>query len=174
MQPEPLQASAFGVDLVQPVDVYQQAERSVKYAGLFIALSLLTMFLWEHLARRPLHPIQYGLMGLALSVFYLLLLALAEQIGFALAYLAAAIALCALLGVYLAGALRSKKAGSGSAGAFAAVYGLLYLLVTSEDYALLAGSLGLFAVLATVMLVTRRLDWYAPNATVGEAVPASR
>jgi inner membrane protein len=70
-----LQDSAFGVDLVQPVDLYQQAERSVKYAGLFIALSLLTLFVWEHLARRPLHPIQYALMGLALSVFYLLLLA---------------------------------------------------------------------------------------------------
>jgi len=171
---ETLQESAFGVDLVQPVDLYQQAERSVKYAGLFIALSLLTLFLWEHLARRPLHPIQYGLMGLALSVFYLLLLALAEHIGFAYAYLTAALALCALLGIYLAGAFRSSRAGSGSAVAFGATYALLYLLVTSEDYALLAGSLALFAILATVMVVTRRLDWYEPDAIPAEDARASR
>jgi len=93
--------SAYGVDLVQPVDLYQQAERAVKYAELFIALSLLTMFLWEHFARKPLHPIQYGLMGLALSVFCLLLRALAEHIGFALAYVVAALALCALLAIVM-------------------------------------------------------------------------
>lgn len=155
-----LEDSAFGVELVQPVDLYQQAERSVKYAGLFIALSLLTLFLWEHLAGKPLHPIQYGLMGLALSVFYLLLLALAEHIGFANAYLAAAVALCALLGVYIAGAFRSSMAGGGSGLAFGTVYALLYLLVTSEDYSLLAGAIGLFVILATVMVVTRRIDWY--------------
>jgi inner membrane protein len=171
---ETLQESAFGVDLVQPVDLYQRTERSVKYAGLFIALSLLTLFLWEHLARRPLHPIQYGLMGLALSVFYLLLLALAEHIGFVYAYLIAALALCALLGVYLAGAFRSSRAGGGSTIAFGATYALLYLLVTSEDYALLAGSLALFAILATVMVVTRRLNWYEPGATPAEGAPASR
>jgi inner membrane protein len=155
-----LQDSAFGVDLVQPVDLYQRAERSVKYAGLFIALSLLTLFLWEHLAGKPLHPIQYGLTGLALSVFYLLLLALAEHVGFAKAYIIAAVALCALLGVYIAGAFRSMMAGSGSAAAFGLVYGLLYLLVTSEDYSLLTGAIALFAILAIVMIVTRKLDWY--------------
>jgi inner membrane protein len=93
-------------------------------------------------------------------VFYLLLLALAEHIGFANAYLAAAVALCALLGVYIAGAFRSSKAGGGSAVAFGIVYALLYLLVTSEDYSLLAGAIGLFVILSTVMIVTRRIDWY--------------
>jgi inner membrane protein len=159
-----LQESAFGVDLVQTVDLYQRAERSVKYAGLFIALSLLTLFVWEHLARRPLHPIQYGLMGLALSVFYLLLLALAEHIGFTMAYVVAAVALCALLGLYLSGAFDSATAGSGAGAVFAGVYGLLYLLVTSEDYSLLAGSLAVFALLATAMVLTRRLDWYQATA----------
>src|SRR5262249_29838757 len=143
-----LQDSAFGVELVQPVDLYQQADRAVKYAGVFISLTFLTLFIWEHLVRRPVHPIQYALMGLALSVFFLLLLALAEHIGFRFAYLTAATALCTLLGVYLAGAMGSAGSGTGSAGAFALLYGLLYLLVTSDDYALLAGSLGLFAVLA--------------------------
>jgi len=113
-------------------------------------------------------------MGLALSVFYLLLLVLAEHIGFAYAYLTAALALCALLGIYLAGAFRSSRAGSGSAVAFGATYALLYLLVTSEDYALLAGSLALFAILATVMVVTRRLDWYEPDAIPAEDARASR
>jgi inner membrane protein len=159
-----LQESAFGVDLVQTVDLYQRAERSVKYAGLFIALSLLTLFVWEHLARRPLHPIQYGLMGLALSVFYLLLLALAEHIGFTLAYVLAAVALCVLLGLYLSGAFDSRTAGSGAGAVFAGVYALLYLLVTSEDYSLLAGSLAVFALLATAMVLTRRLDWYQATA----------
>jgi inner membrane protein len=158
-----LHGAALGVDLTQPVDLYQRAERAVKYGGLFISVSLLTLFLWEHLVRRPLHPIQYGLMGLALSTFYLLLLALAEHIGFAPAYTLASGALCALLGTYLAGAMRSRSAGLLSAGLFAAVYALLYLLVTSEDYALLTGAVALFGLLATVMLLTRRLDWYSSS-----------
>ena len=159
-----LQDSAFGVDLVQPVDLYQQTERSVKYGGLFIALSLLTLFVWEHLARRPLHPIQYGLMGLALSVFYLLLLALAEHVGFRTAYIGATVALCGLLGVYLAGAFNSAPSGAGASAVFAGIYALLYLLVISEDYSLLAGSIALFALLATAMVLTRRLDWYQATA----------
>jgi len=156
-------ASSFGVELVQPVDIYQRCTRAVKYGGLFIALSFLTLFLVETMLRRPLHPIQYGLMGLALSVFYLLLLALAEQLGFLGAYVLATAALCILMGVYLAGALASIRAGAVATGIFAATYALLYLLVTSESYALLAGSLALFALLATVMLLTRAVDWYAPD-----------
>ena len=156
-----LRASGFGVELVQPVDIYQRSTRAVKYGGLFIALSFLTLFLVESLQRRPIHPIQYGLMGLALSVFYLLLLALAEHIGFPWAYAIATAALCMLMGVYLAGALRSPRAGFASGGIFAGTYALLYLLVTSEDYALLAGSIALFALLATTMFMTRKIDWYA-------------
>jgi inner membrane protein len=156
-----LLASGFGVELVQPVDIYQRCMRAVKYGGLFIAFSFLTLFLVETLLRRPLHPIQYGLMGLALSVFYLLLLALAEQLGFLAAYVLAAAALCTLMGGYLAGALARARAGAVAVAVFAAVYGLLYLLVTSESYALLAGSLALFALLTTVMLLTRKVNWYA-------------
>jgi inner membrane protein len=153
--------SGFGVSLVQPVDIYQRCIRAVKYGGLFIALSFLTLFLVENLQRRRIHPIQYGLMGLALSVFYLLLLAFAEHLGFLAAYAIATTALCSLMGVYLTGALKSVVAGSSSAGVFAATYALLYLLVTSEDYALLAGSIALFALLATTMYLTRKMDWYA-------------
>ena len=159
-----LLASGFGIELVQPVDIYQRSTRAVKYGGLFVALSFLTLFLVENLQRRALHPIQYGLMGLALSVFYLLLLALAEHIGFLSAYILATAALCILMGVYLAGALRSRAGGLASGGVFAATYALLYLLVTSESYALLAGALALFALLATTMLLTRKIDWYAQGA----------
>jgi inner membrane protein len=104
-------------------------------------------------------------MGLALSVFYLLLLALSEHTGFVLAYALATAALCSLMGVYLAGALQSRRAGLVSAAIFAATYALLYLLVTSENYALLAGSLALFGLLATAMYLTRKIDWYAREAT---------
>ncbi len=160
-------ASGFGIELVQPVDIYQRSTRAVKYGGLFIALSFLTLFLVETRQRRPLHPIQYGLMGLGLSVFYLLLLALAEHIGFPWAYCLATAALCSLMGAYLAGALGSARAGITGGVTFAATYALLYLLVTSESYALLAGALALFALLATVMLLTRRLDWYSQEVSVG-------
>ena len=157
---EKLQQEEFGVDLVQPVDLYQQVERATKYAAVFISLSFLTLFIWEHLSGRAVHPIQYALMGLALSVFFLLLLALAEHIGFGAAYLTAAVALCALLGVYLAGAMSSSRAGATAGGYFAVLYGFMYLLVTSDDYALLAGALGLFAILAVAMLLTRKMNWY--------------
>ncbi len=156
--------SGFGIDLVQPVDIYQRTTRAVKYGGLFIALSFLTLFLVEALQHRPVHPIQYGLMGLALSVFYLLLLAFSEHLGFLWAYVIAAAALCLLMGFYLAGALRSARAGAATAGILGGTYALLYLLVTSESYALLAGAIALFALLATVMLLTRRLDWYQQDA----------
>lgn len=161
---ETLLDSGFGVELVQPVDIYQRCTRAVKYGGLFIALSFLTLFLVENLRRRPVHPIQYGLMGLALSVFYLLLLALAEHIGFLAAYLSASGALCTLMSFYLTAALRSGRAGVASGVILAATYALLYLLVTSEGYALLAGALALFALLATTMLLTRKIDWYAEGA----------
>jgi inner membrane protein len=153
--------SGFGIELVQPVDIYQRSIRAVKYGGLFIALSFMTLFLVEARERRPIHPIQYGLMGLALSVFYLLLLALSEHVGFVTAYVLATTALCTLMGFYLAGALRSGAAGATAAGIFACTYALLYLLVTTDNYALLAGSIALFTLLAVVMLLTRRLDWYA-------------
>ena len=155
-----LQQSAFGVAVYQAVDVYQRSERAVKYALLFIALTFLTFFAWEQITRNPLHPLQYLMIGLALSIFYLLLIALAEHISFAAAYLSAAVALVALIGVYVAGALRSSLRGAVAGVAMSGVYALLYALVLSEDCALLLGAIVLFVALAAVMLVTRRVDWY--------------
>lgn len=157
---EAFRQSAFGVSLFQPVDIYQRGERAVKYAVLFIALTFLTFFAWEQVTRNRLHPLQYLLVGLALSMFYLLLIALSEHVAFALAYVTAAAALVLLIGLYLAGALGSAWRGVVAGGAMSLVYGLLYMLVLSEDYSLLLGSIILFAALAAVMLATRRVDWY--------------
>ena len=155
-----LQQSALGVGIYQAVDVYQRGERAIKYALLFIALTFMSFFAWEQLARIRLHPLQYLLVGLALSTFYLLLIALSEHMAFAAAYGVAAASLVLLLGIYVAGALRSRARGAAVAAGMTAVYGVLYVLVLSEDYALLLGAIVLYAALATVMLVTRRIDWY--------------
>src|ERR1044072_5263735 len=125
--------SAFGVGVYQAVDVYQRSERAVKYALLFIALTFLTFFAWEQITRNPLHPLQYLLIGLALSIFYLLLIALSEHISFAAAYVVAAVALVVLIGVYIAGALRSSLRGAVAGVAMSGVGGLLYTLRVSED-----------------------------------------
>lgn len=158
-----LVASSFGVGLYQAVDVYQRGERAIKYALLFIALTFLTFFAWERVSRLRIHPLQYMLVGLALSVFYLLLLALSEHIAFGLAYLIAAVALVLLIGIYLAGALNSHRRGIVAGAAMTVVYGLLYILVLSEDYALLLGAIILFTALAAVMLATRRISWYGED-----------
>jgi len=155
-----LSESSFGVGLFQSVDVYQRAERAVKYAVLFIALTFLTLFAWEQMTRNRLHPLQYLLVGLALSMFYLLLIALSEHIAFVIAYVVAAASLVMLIGTYIAGALRSSRRGLVAGGAMSLIYGLLYMLVLSEDYSLLLGAIILFVALAAVMLATRRFDWY--------------
>lgn len=162
--PDELLQSAFGVDLYQPVDTYQRNTRATKYAVLFIAITFMSIFLWEHAAGLRLHAMQYLLVGLGLSVFYLLLLALSEHLTFGLAYLVAAVALVLLIGSYMAGALRRRSAGFVAGAALAVVYALLYLLVLSEEYALLLGALLVFVVLAVIMGVTRRMDWYALGA----------
>src|SRR5690606_33432294 len=105
------------------------------------------------------HPLQYVLTGLALGMFFLLLLSLSEHIGFAAAYAVAALACVALIAIYMAGVLDSRGAGWRCAGLLGLLYVLLYGLLQSEDYALLMGSLALFACLAAAMIATRRLDW---------------
>ena len=152
--------SAFGVTLVQPVDIYQQAERSVKYAALFVVLTFVVFFLFEVVRARLLHPVQYVFVGFALCVFYLLLISLSEHFGFDWAYSAAAAAITVLISTYSVFVLDGLKEGIVVGGCTGALYGFLYLLLRLEDYALLAGSLGLFTALALVMLMTRRVNWY--------------
>lgn len=150
----------FGVSFVDPVDQYLKTDRAIKYALLFIALTFAGFFLFEVLKRLAVHPVQYGLVGLALALFYLLLLSLSEHLPFATAYAIAAVACVSLLGVYLAAVLKSALRGFAFAAVLAALYGMLYGLLRAEDYALLMGSLLVFGLLAGVMLLTRKLDWY--------------
>lgn len=156
-----LVASAFGVNLYQPVDTYRQSERTTKYGLLFILLTFAMLFLYEVISGRRLHSLQYALVGCALALFYLLLLALAEQMPFALAYAIAAAAIVGQLSFYTAGALGSFKHAVCLGLIVAALYGCLYLLISLQDLALLVGAIALFAVLMVVMAVTRRTDWYA-------------
>jgi inner membrane protein len=153
-------ASAVGVSLLQPVDIYQQAERAVKYAALFIVMTFVVFFLWEIVRSRLLHPIQYLFVGFAMCVFYLLLVSISEHIGFDFAYASAAGATTLLIAAYsvyvLGGVMEGGLMGLG----LSTLYGFLYLLLRLEDYALLAGSVGLFAMLALLMYATRRVNWY--------------
>jgi inner membrane protein len=152
-------ASRFGVQLITPVDVYHRAERSTKYGALFILLTFCTFFVVELLQRRRLHPVQYLLVGAALCLFYLLLLSLSEHIGFGAAYLAAAVATIAVIGMYAGHVLGGQ--GVRTVAGLSLLYGFLYVLLQLEDYALLVGSVSLFLILATVMYATRRVNWYA-------------
>lgn len=156
-----LTGSAFGVEFVQPVDVYTKTERAVKYGILFIVLTFAAFFLIELMAGLRLHPVQYGLVGGALAMFYLLLLSLSEHLPFIHAYLIANIGCCGLLGVYLQNAMHSAVKGWGYALSVSLLYWMLYAILRSEDFALLMGCLLLFAALAAVMLLTRKVDWYS-------------
>ncbi len=167
-----INGSSFGVDFVQPVDIYQQTERSVKYGALFLVLTFVTFFLFELFQPIRVHPVQYLMVGSALCLFYVLLLSLAEQLVFGIAYLAAAGATVLLLGSYAAAVLRGKGRVAVFAGVLGLLYAYLYVLLQAEDYALLLGSLGLFLILALVMLITRRVDWYGSTAVPGQAAAA--
>lgn len=158
----------FGVSFIDPVDQYLKSDRAVKYGFLFIALTFAGFFLLEVLRRVAVHPVQYGLVGFALAMFFLLLLSLAEHIGFGPAYLVSASACVGLIGFYVTHVLGSAAIGAGFGTVLGVLYGLLYAILGSEDYALLTGSLLVFGVLSLVMVLTRNVDWYA----VGRA-PAS-
>lgn len=160
------------VSLIDPVDAYTQADRATKYGILFVLLTFLGFFLFELLRRVPVHPIQYALVGLAIAIFFLLLVSLSEHMLFGRAYLLAAAACIALIVFYLSAVLRGWKAALGFGGLLVTLYGVLYGLLLSEDNALALGSGLLFAILAAVMVGTRKVDWYA-LAPVGKPLPAS-
>lgn len=161
--PEDIQSS--GVDFFVPVDIYARIERAAKYAALFISLTFLTFFVFEAVAGLTIHPVQYLFVGLALSLFFLLLLSLAEHIGFAGAYALAMAGCVGLIGLYSQIFLKSKKRTLMLGGILASLYGFLYVVLVLEMYSLLAGSLGLFVILALTMYATRNIDWYKDERT---------
>ncbi|MGV8959562.1 MAG: cell envelope integrity protein CreD [Stenotrophomonas sp.] len=154
------EVEALQVALVDPVDVYTQTERASKYGILFVLLTFVGFALFELIKRLRIHPLQYLLVGLALAIFFLLLLSLSEHVAFWLAYLVSAAACIGLQAFYLSGVLHSSKRAAGFATLLTALYGVLYGLLVSENNALLMGSLMLFGILAAIMWVTRKVDWY--------------
>ncbi|MCX6998449.1 MAG: cell envelope integrity protein CreD [Kiritimatiellaeota bacterium] len=167
-EPSPFTAAAvtgslFGVDLLTVVDGYRHVERSIKYGILFLVLVFTAFFLFEMLARLRVHPFQYTLVGMALCLFYLALLSLAEVISFGLAYLVGAAVATLLIVGYSAQVLRSFRRALLIGGELAAIYGCLFVILRLQDYALLFGTAGLFLALGVVMFVTRKIDWYAQD-----------
>jgi inner membrane protein len=165
VSPETLQASVFGVDLISPVDNYRMASRSIHYNFLFLVLTFATFWLFEVTVRLRVHPLQYLLVGVAMSLFYLLQLALSEHLGFNVAYLIASVAVVVMISTYSVAILRAKQRASIIGGMQIALYGYLYVVLANQDYSLLIGSLGLFGFLAVVMYLTRKIDWFNTNRT---------
>ncbi len=152
-----------GVTLASPVTLYSKTERAVKYAILFIALTFALFLIFELVAKARAHFVQYALIGLALALFYLVLLALSEHIDFTMAYLVAASSIVLLIGMYAAAALGSWQRGAIVGGLEAGLFALLFVILHQEDYALLMGTAVLLAALASLMYFTRSLTTSAES-----------
>lgn len=160
-------AETFSVDFIDPVNVYLLSERAVKYGVLFVVLVFTSFFMFEVLRSLRIHPMQYLLVGLAMAMFFLLIISLSEHMPFLAAYVSSGAACAALIGIYLAGVLKERKPALAFSGGIALLYAVLYGVLQSEDNALLMGTLVMFSALAAVMVLTRRMDWYRLN--VGQA-----
>jgi inner membrane protein len=166
---QPASDQIITIDYFEPINIYSQSARALKYGFLITLLCLSVLFLYETLSRFQIHPMQYLLMTLPLSVYYVLLIALAEHIGFSAAYATASFAVIALIYVYFAGIGASRKQALGLAGILSLVYSLILSMLASEDYALLIGAITLFICLAAFMLLTRKLNW-SKGAPAGQLV----
>ena len=157
--PTSISPSRFGVTLVTPVDPYRMVDRSVKYAILFLALTFITLWLYEVLSGLRIHTLQYLLLGAGMCLFYLLVLSLSEHLGFGPAYVLASASTVVLLVSYSLSVLGKPRGAVLLAVILGLLYGYLYILLRNQDYALLVGSVGLFLALAITMYLTRHLDW---------------
>ena len=154
------QSAVFGVDLYMPIRIYRLTLRAVTYGVLFVVLTFVAYFMFETIAGLRLHPLQYLMVGLANVIFFLLLISLAEHIGFGWSYLASAFASSGLIVAYSYNVLGQRGRAVIVGGVLFALYCFLYMTLKAETYALLAGSIGLWATLAMIMYLTRRIDWY--------------
>jgi len=154
-----LSQTEFGTDLIIPIDSYNKTERSVKYAVLCIILTFAAFFLIETIYKRNLHLIQYGLAGLALVLFYTLLLSISEYTGFNIAYLIAGVATIGLVTWFVGSIMRSSKLAVFISLVLTVVYGYIFTIIQLQDYALLMGSIGLFVALGIIMYFSRKLQW---------------
>jgi inner membrane protein len=158
-----LNDASFGVTLVNPVDHYQQNMRSAKYALMFIALTFVAFFFVEILTKKRIHPIQYLLVGVALILFYSLLLSISEQLHFGLAYLIASVATITLITAYASGIFKNKIQTGILTLILSVLYLFLYVVLQLEDVALLIGSIGLFIILGIIMYFSQKIKWYKPE-----------
>jgi inner membrane protein len=150
---------SFGVDFVIPVNQYQQNERASKYGFLVIGLTFLIFFLIQSISKIKIHIFQYSMIGLALILFYTLLISITEHSSFMKAYCIAAIAVIALISLYSISILKERKFPLFIATSLTALYTFIYVIIQLENYALLVGSIGLFTILAAVMYFSRKIDW---------------
>lgn len=154
-----LTASAFGTKLIIPVDEYQKSERTAKYGILVIGLTLLVFLLIQLVSKVYIHPFQYMMIGLALVMFYTLLISISEHSNFFKAYAIAAFSVLALITIYSRAILKGFKFPLLICASLASLYGFIYVIIQLENYALLVGSIGLFLILAIIMFASRRIDW---------------
>lgn len=157
---ENIQKSTFGVDLLLPINDYQKSMRSAKYALLAISLTFLTFFLVEIFNRQDVHPFQYILIGLALVLFYTLLVSISEHSNFDVAYIISSISIISMIGLYTRSILQSLKETLLLVFTLILTYSFVYITLQIQDYALLIGSIGLTTILALTMFITRNINWY--------------
>ena len=152
--------SIFGVELKVPVEQYHQTDRAVKYAFLIILLTFAAVFFIEMSKAKPIHPVQYLLVGIALVVFYTLLLSFSEHFSFALSYFIASVMTIGLIMAFMASVTKEKKTAWGIGALLAVLYAFIYVLLQLENYALMVGSIGIFVVLGIAMFASQKIDWY--------------
>ncbi len=155
--------SAFGINLLLPVDNYQKSYRSIRYAILFIAFTFMVFFFIEILNKVFIHPIQYILVGIALIVFYSLLLSISEHLKFNLAFIISAIATLLLIAGYVKAILKSNQLTYLISSILLILYSFIFIIIQLQDFALLIGSIGIFIILGLVMYFSRKIDWYSLN-----------
>ena len=166
-----LDATALGVSFIEVADPYQSVSRSLKYVVLFLGLVFMTYFVFEVTTGRRLHPAQYILVGVAQIVFYLLLLSLAERIGFDWGFLIAGAATVMLLAANAGWIFSSRLQGLRAFTVFSLLYSLIYLLLRLEDNALLVGAFTSFLAISAAMYLSRKIDWYGtPKLAESETV----
>lgn len=155
-----INGSNFGVRLLVVADEYQETVRALKYAIMLLVLTFLVLFFYEAMRGARVHPLQYILIGLALALFYLLLLSLSEYIGFKSAYLLSVLTIVSLITLYSKSIFKAWRPAFLEALILVFIYGFIFVILQLEDYSLLAGALGLLAILACVMYISRKIDWY--------------
>lgn len=154
-----IHSADFGIKLFLPAESYQMSMRAIKYAILIIGLTFIIFYFIELSQRRALHPLQYALIGLALCIFYTLLISISEQINFMIAYIIASVLTIGLIIAYTAAAFKSARIAAGIGVTLSILYGFIYVIIRAEDQALLMGSLGLFIILALIMYFSTTIKW---------------